>query len=71
MVTNTDHIVSLAAVFWMSRNAPVGGALRVIPKTAARETTDHREICNFNRVKLQDIKVEQKPEKGFIVASSF
>ena len=33
-------LVSLAAVFWMSRNAPpdVGGALRDIQKTAARET---------------------------------
>ena len=36
-------LVSLAAVFWASRNAPpkekIGGALRDIQKTAARETT--------------------------------
>ena len=34
-------VVSLAAVFWMSRNAPPkeGGALRDTQKTAARETS--------------------------------
>ena len=33
------YLVSLAAVFWMSRNAsPKEGALRDIHKTAARET---------------------------------
>ena len=36
-------LVSFAAVFWMSRNAPpkvsLGGALRDIQKTAAKETT--------------------------------
>ena len=34
-------LVSLAAVFWMSRNAPspFGAVLRDIQKTAARETT--------------------------------
>ena len=33
-------VVSLAAIFWMSRNAPpFGGALRDIQKTAARETS--------------------------------
>ena len=35
-------LVSFAAVFWMSRNAPtkepLGGALRDIQKTAAKET---------------------------------
>ena len=31
-------LVSLAAVFWMSRNALLGRALRDIQKTAARET---------------------------------
>ena len=34
-------VVSLAAVFWMSRN----GALREIQKTAARETTLRGAIC--------------------------
>ena len=37
------RLVSLAAVFWTSRNAPpkekIGGALRDIQKTAVRETT--------------------------------
>ena len=45
-------LVSLAAVFWMSRNAPppqkkIGEALRDIQKTAVRETRvgwGHREI---------------------------
>ena len=32
------HLVSLAAVFWMSRNALLGRALRDIQKTATRET---------------------------------
>ena len=31
-------LVSLAAVFWMSRNALLGRALRDIQKTATRET---------------------------------
>ena len=37
------HLVSFAAVFWMSRNAPPkeGGALRDIQKTAAKETSLH------------------------------
>ena len=39
----TYHLVSFTAVFWMSRNAPpkvsLGGALRDIQKTAAKETT--------------------------------
>ena len=37
----TYYLVSLAAVFWMSRNAPQKerGALRDIQKTAAREAT--------------------------------
>ena len=41
--TSLRDLVSLAAVFWMSRDAPLkelsfGGALRDIRKTAARET---------------------------------
>ena len=37
-----DFLVSFAAVFWMSRNAPPKerGALRGIQKTAAKETID-------------------------------
>ena len=38
----TPPLVSLAAIFWMSGNAPplsFGGALRDIQKSAARETT--------------------------------
>ena len=35
-------LASLAAVFWMSRN--VGGALRNIQKTAARETNMSRKF---------------------------
>ena len=31
-------LVSLATVFWMSRNVSFGGALRDIQKTAAKET---------------------------------
>ena len=41
-------VVSFAAVFWMSRNAPpfFGGALRDIQKTAAKET-NHFGATNY------------------------
>ena len=39
-----SRIVSLAAVFWMSRNAPPkGGALRDMQKAAARETNSRNK----------------------------
>ena len=34
----SPYLVSLATVFWMSRNVSFGGALRDIQETAARET---------------------------------
>ena len=45
-------LVSLAAVFWMTRNAPLkelsfGGALRHIRKMAARETI--RDLVGFTQ----------------------
>ena len=45
-------LVSLAAVFWMTRNAPLkelsfGGELRHIRKTAARETI--RDLVGFTQ----------------------
>ena len=50
-VQNGKGLVSLAAVFWMSHNAPPtsGGALRDIQKTAARETSKEWEKYNFPR----------------------
>ena len=55
MVENQEdsHVVSFAAVFWMSRNAPpketsLGGALRDIQKTAAKETNSHGETYVFS-----------------------
>ena len=38
------NLVSLVAVFWMSRNALPKRALRDIQKTAARETRGNSEI---------------------------
>ena len=39
-IKTSKMLVSFAAVFWMSRNAPPKvGALRHIQKTAAKETT--------------------------------
>ena len=40
-----QYLVSLAAVFWMSRNAPP--ALRDIQKTAARETIQYPALIFF------------------------
>ena len=46
------YLVSLAAVFWMSRNPPPKeGALRDIQKTAERETMfylEHMSICGLS-----------------------
>ena len=46
--TTHTRIVSLAVVFWMSRNAPPKRALRDIQKPAAKETNtrnDHIKIA--------------------------
>ena len=53
-------IVSLAAVFWMSRNAPpsCGGALRDIQKTAAWETTACRVLTQKNFVQGRFVLTE-------------
>ena len=48
-----DLVLSLKAVFWMSRNAPQG-ALRDIPKTAARETRDLTAVCIFGHALKDD-----------------
>ena len=53
----TDSLVSLAAVFWMSRNALY--ALRDIQKTAARETTDSWELAEI----LTDSRLDFTGEK--------
>ena len=53
----TDSLVSLAAVFWMSRNALY--ALRDIQKTAARETTDSWELAKI----LTDSRLDFTGEK--------
>ena len=47
------EIVSFAAVFWMSRNVPpketsLGGALRDIQKTAAKETILETDWCEHS-----------------------
>ena len=43
------RVVSLAAVFWMSRNVPPNeGTLRDIQKTAARETRIHVDWYKFD-----------------------
>ena len=50
---SVPRLVSLAAVFWMSRNAlpkerrSFGGALRDIQKTAARVTIPERELFQY------------------------
>ena len=50
LVQSCTNLVSLAAIFWMSRN--VGGALRDVQKTAARETSinRNRERCPPGRL---------------------
>ena len=53
----TDSLISLAAVFWMSRNALY--ALRDIQKTAARETTDSWELAKI----LTDSRLDFTGEK--------
>ena len=57
----TDSLVSLAAVFWMSRNALY--ALRDIQKTAARETTDSWELAKI----LTDSRLDFTGEKALQV----
>ena len=52
----------IAAVFWMSRNAP--HALRDIQKTAARETTDSWELAKI----LTDSRLDFTGEKPLQVA---
>ena len=52
-VVAEDFLVSFAAVFWMSRNAPPketkGEALRDIQKTAAKETKEFSDLrCLMN-----------------------
>ena len=53
----TDSLVSLAAVFWMSRNA------LYIQKTAARETTDSWELAKI----LTDSRLDFTGEKALQV----
>ena len=64
LCTHAD-VVSFAAIFWMSRNAPpketkvsLGGALRDIQKTAAKETNadDAMKLLKFMSLSIQGIK---------------
>ena len=66
------RVVSLAAVFWMSRNAPhsFGGALRDVQKTAARET---KQIIGRGHALMLDIPQEKmracSPDKVVFVVT--
>ena len=59
----TDSLVSLAAVFWMSRNALY--ALRDIQKTAARETTDSWELAKILTDSRLDLPVRNLCKLGY------